>query len=242
VTTALVAGLALVTGLLAVLVAGLLRSHAEIIRALHEAGVTVDPDAVAVDDAHDHGAVPSAVPVLGRSRPATGGPALADVNGTSPLGGAVHVAVEGTRRRTLLAFLSTTCTTCRGFWKTFSEVELAVPGQARLVVVVRDPDAESPSELAKLMAPHITTVQSSQAWADYQVPGAPYFVLVDGAAGKVVGEGTATSWQHVTNLLEQALGDVMHRNQAEREAHVDAQLKAAGIEPGDPSLYPGQVG
>jgi hypothetical protein len=234
VTTALVAGLALVTGLLAVLVAGLLRSHAEIVRALHEAGVSIDPDA---DLDHDHdGATTAGVPL--RSTTTSRETALVDVSGTSPLGGSVHVALAGTRRRTLLAFLSSTCTTCRRFWETFGEPGLAVPGGARLVIVVRDPDAESPAALEKLLVPHVTTVQSSQAWADYDVPGAPYFVLADGAAGRVVGEGTATSWDHVRNLLEQALGDVMHRNQAEREAFVDAELRAAGIEPGDPSLYP----
>ena len=242
-TSALVAGLAVVTALLAVLVAGLLRSHAEIIRALHDAGVTLDPDG---DDAHEHdhaGASGGAVPTLvgrGGGQPARS-PALVDVNGTSPLGGNVHVALEGTSRRTLLAFLSSTCTTCRGFWDTFSEPSVAIPGQARLVIVVRDVDAESPSALADLLAPHITTVHSSKAWDDYEVPGAPYFVLVDGSAGKVVGEGTATRWDHVRNLLEQSMGDVLHLNQGEREAFVDAELRAAGIEPGDPSLYPDQI-
>ena len=41
--TALVVALAVVVGLLTVLVIGLLRSHADILRALHELGVDLDP-------------------------------------------------------------------------------------------------------------------------------------------------------------------------------------------------------
>lgn len=235
-TSAVVTGLALVTALLAVLVAGLLRSHAEIIKALHDAGVDLDPEGE-----HDHAAAGGLAigsrPGAPGFRP-TSGAAVVDVRGDSVLGGSVHVALAGSRGRTLLAFLSSTCTTCRGFWEVLGDPTIAVPGRARLVVVVRDLDAESPSALASLAAPHVTTVHSTDAWNDYAVPGAPYFVLVDGAAGKVVGEGTAPSWAQVRNLLENALGDVMDRSQADREAFVDGELKAAGIEPGDPRLYP----
>jgi hypothetical protein len=234
-TSAVVAGLALVTGLLAVLVAGLLRSHAEIIKALHDAGVDLDPDGE-----HEHapaGLGISARPGSPAFRP-TSGATVVDVRGESVLGGAVHVALAGSRHRTLLAFLSSTCTTCRGFWEALGDPTVAVPGRARLVIVVRDLDAESPSALASLTAPHVTTVHATEAWNDYAVPGAPYFVLVDGAAGKVLGEGTAPTWPQVRNLLENALGDVMDRSQADREAFVDGALKDAGIEPGDPALYP----
>ena len=53
----LVTLLAIVLALLALLVAGLLRSHAEILRELHGLGVDMDP---ARDD-HDHGSVTTAV-------------------------------------------------------------------------------------------------------------------------------------------------------------------------------------
>jgi hypothetical protein len=66
------------------------------------------------------------------------------------------------------------------------------------------------------------------------VPGAPYFVPVDGPGSVVVGEGTATTWERVQNLIGQAVID----NDEQRT--VDNDLRAAGIEPGDPSLYPEQ--
>jgi hypothetical protein len=73
---------------------------------------------------------------------------------------------------------------------------------------------------------------STETWQDYKVPGAPYFILVDGRQGRVVGEGTATSWDRVQHLIGQAAVDTHD------ERTVDRDLRAAGIEPGDPSLYP----
>ena len=78
---------------------------------------------------------------------------------------------------------------------------------------------------------------------------APYFAYVDGPTGAVVGEGAANTWSHLQDILGQALADAgvewrgtrRHRADVERagrEAHVDAQLLASGIEPGHPSLYP----
>ena len=91
---------------------------------------------------------------------------------------------------------------------------------------------------------------SSAAWADYEVPGSPYFVFVDGPTGRVRGEGTGATWKQVANLLAQATGDLTFtagpdaarrskpQSDAEREREIDQQLLAAGILPGDPSLYP----
>jgi hypothetical protein len=79
------------------------------------------------------------------------------------------------------------------------------------------------------------------------VPVAPYFVLVDGGTGDVVGEGAATTWEQVSNLMDNALADAgigaangqaRGQRRREREEQIDADLRAAGIEPGDPSLYP----
>ena len=46
-------------------------------------------------------------------------------------------------------------------------------------------------------APHLLTISSTEAWDDYSVPVAPYFALVDGRRGVVVGEGAANSWDRV---------------------------------------------
>ncbi len=75
---------------------------------------------------------------------------------------------------------------------------------------------------------------SSAAWTDYQVPGSPYFVLVDGTEGRVRGEGTGANWDQVKNLLRQADDDA---SDSSREVRIDRELLAHGIAPGDPSLY-----
>jgi hypothetical protein len=93
---------------------------------------------------------------------------------------------------------------------------------------------------------------SSQAWEDYRVPGAPYFVLID---GHIRGEGVATTWQGVASLVGDAIEE---QHDAERSVNagararpdarprpdararrVDDTLAAAGIGPDHPSLYPG---
>ena len=91
---------------------------------------------------------------------------------------------------------------------------------------------------------------SSEAWADFAVPGSPYFVLVDGA-GRIIGEGTASTWSRVLELLGEALADSVpppgdesrpagppRGTGAARLRHVDETLRAAGIEPGHASLHP----
>jgi hypothetical protein len=87
---------------------------------------------------------------------------------------------------------------------------------------------------------------SSQAWSDYEVPGSPFFVLVDTAEGRRNGEGVANHLSQVVELVERARadgGDRTGRDRArldgkEREAHNDRLLRRAGVLPGDPSLFP----
>jgi hypothetical protein len=245
----LVTLLAVVLALMALLVAGLLRSHAEILRALHDLGVDLDP-------AHSVGGSPIGAPtVRSRSVPARPARAAVDVGGETPEHDAVSIAVDGAKHLTLLAFLTSTCSTCLGFWDAFAADAPAVPGDARLVVVTKGTDAESPASVRKL-SPGISVpiVMSSAAWTDYDVPVAPFFVLVDGPSGDVLGEGAASTWEQVTSMLQQALSDagivgdtahgartrtsVKYRRDADREERVDFDLLAAGIRPGDPSLYP----
>ena len=110
--------------LLGVLVAGLLRSHAEILRALHRLGVSLD-DAAGGAACRRPGRVRLGTDPrrAGRGRAVggagTGGPAD-DVSGVTPEGTAVHVAVVGSPRITLLAFLTSGCTTCGNFWDELS--------------------------------------------------------------------------------------------------------------------------
>jgi hypothetical protein len=231
---ALVSILAVAVALLALLVAGLLRSHAEILRALQSVGVSLDPDAT------DQPASPTGLTSTERTE---GAPAV-NVSGVDPSGAPVTFAVVGVEHRTLLAFLSSTCLTCRGFWDAFADRRLSVPGGARLLAVTKGSEAESPGTIRKLAPPTVHTVLSTDAWRDYHIPVAPYFVLVDGVSGNVIGEGAASTWDQVRDLMEQARVDsdesgspVLGRPQ-DRAERVDTELRAAGIEPGHPSLYP----
>ena len=49
------------------------------------------------------------------------------------------------------------------------------------------------------------SVQSSAAWTDYGIPGSPYFVYVED--GVITGEGSATTWPQVRDLMAQAVSD-----------------------------------
>lgn len=244
---ALIAIETVVLVLLAVLVAGLLRSHADILRRLHDLGAGLE-----ADDS------PGSQPVPFRTRPGAPAPAAAtaadgrDIAGTGLRGEAIAVSVVGTTHDTLLAFLSSTCLTCERFWDAFRKPEaLNLPEATRLVVVTKDVAEESPSRLSELATPGLDVLMSSQAWTDYQVPGSPYVVYVEGATGRIRGQGTGMSWDQVAGLLAQATGDLAFTTEggraqrghkpasdAEREAAIDRQLLAAGIQPGDPSLYP----
>lgn len=246
--TALVVTLGVVIAILAVLVAGLLRSHADILRALHSLGIT-EKD---LDDGSAADASPTARfqtrPGVPQPRANQGEPTAHDITGATPSGGAARVAVVSTSHTTLLAFLSSGCLTCRDFWDAFAD-DITLPGtDTRLVVVTQGPDAESSSAIAKLAPADVTVLMSSEAWNDYGVPVSPYFLLIDGPSGTVIGEGAASSWESVSGMLEQALADggidssgkssaTSRARGSVRQADTDAALTQAGIEPGDPRLY-----
>ena len=195
--TALVVALTVAVLLLAVLVAGLLRSHAEILKALHDLGAGLELDRA------DPGPVPVTIDGV-RTPRAEGAPAPEAISGTTLDGEAAVVALSG-GTDTLLAFLSSGCTTCQAFWEAFA-TEVEVPGGARLVVVTKDLDEESPGALRSRAPGTVPLLTSSRAWEDFEVPGSPYFVYVD-ATGRVVGEGSAATWPAVATLMGQAHDD-----------------------------------
>jgi hypothetical protein len=209
--------------LLIVLVAGLLRSHAELLRRLGPA-----------ERGQDGPSTP-AVPASPRRDP---GASAASLAGTTPSGDAVSLTFDGgASTPTLLAFLTSGCTTCAGFWETLAEHRL--PAGVQIVIVAHGSDREQPARLRKLAPTGVPVVMSSVAWEDYEVPGAPYFVLVDGT---IRGEGVATSWQALSSLVADAIedqrlaADSVSGRQSARS--VDETLAAAGIGPEHPSLYP----
>lgn len=249
----------LVVGVLALVVLGLLRSHAEILRRLHDLGVghlDQGPSGPVGGDRRGGAAEPAtAAPTAGPGwtvippavAPGTPAPPVAatgrpahDVAGATPGGGSASVAVVGAPHRTVLAFLTSGCGTCADYWDAFDQRPVR---HGRLVVVTRGPDQESPAAVRRLAPSSATTIMSNEAWESYDVPGSPYVVLVDGPSGLVVGEGTGASWEQVDRLLEQAAADVpLGHGVDAREAEVDQALRAAGITPGHASLHGGEAG
>jgi hypothetical protein len=217
--------------LLLLLVAGLLRSHAEILRRLGPPGEPAD----------------AVIPRPPTVRSGSDGPAPA-LTGPTPTGDVVTLDFAGgVAAPTLLAFLTSGCTTCAGFWETLGERRL--PPEVQTVIVAHGPDRERPARLRALAPPGMPVVMSSAAWEDYAVPGAPYFVFVDGA---VRGEGVATTWQALASLVGDAIEDRREADRVvgfstrggpaaagpQRARRVEQTLAAAGIGPEHPSLYP----
>ena len=212
--------------LLIVLVVGLLRSHAEILRRLGPP----DADSARVPDTLSP---PSAAAATAVRSAGTLPPAIA---GLSPDGDALALDLAGAvDAPTLLAFLTGGCTTCAGFWDTLAEPRL--PAGVRTVIVTHGAERESPSRIGTLAPARVPVVMSSAAWQDYAVPGAPYFVLVD---GEVRGEGVATTWEALASLVTDAIEDQRGSGTESRGRHIDRVFAAAGIGPEDPSLYPGR--
>jgi hypothetical protein len=219
--------------ILVVLVAGLLRSHAEILRRLGPAG-----------SAGPATAVPVTAPPRAPERPA-GAPA-APIAGTTPDDDAIALDLAAPGGPTLLAFLSTGCSTCAAFWAGLKEARL--PAGVQPVVVTRGADRERVGRVRELAPPGVAVVMSSQAWADYAVPGSPYFVLVDGA---IRGEGVATTWPALSSLVADAIADERDAGAGlgagagsdgtARALTVERTLAASGIGPDHPSLYPGRT-
>lgn len=243
--TAVVVALGLVVALLAVLVVGLLRSHAEILRALHELGIRDDEPT---------GATTAAVPFSvrpGVSLPRGEGAVaqMTELVGTDPSGAALSVSLVGVEHRTLLVFLSTGCLTCADFWEAFADPDrLGLRADIRPVIVTKGLAEESQARVQQLAPPGITVVMATDAWGDFEVPVAPYAILLDGHEGRVLGEGASASWEQVRRLMHEALDDLAAIEEVpwrrarrgrgpEREASVDEELRAAGITPGHASLY-----
>lgn len=175
------------------------------------------------------------------------------VAGVSPTGEGVVLPIAAVGHDTLLAFLTSTCTSCAHLWQELADATgSVVPDGVRLVVVPKGPEHESPSSILSIAPGGVEVVMSSRAWSDFSVPGSPYFVLVDGASGAVAGEGTALTWAQVVDLMgvsahDEELGASggpgagRPRRDLSREAEVDMVLMRAGVQPGDPSLYPLQA-
>jgi hypothetical protein len=65
------------------------------------------------------------------------------------------------------------------------------------VVVTKGPDVERPEVVVRLAPDHHPTVMATEAFARYQIAGAPSFVLLDGATGQVRARATGDTWPQV---------------------------------------------
>jgi len=178
----------LLLALLTLLVAGLLRSHAEILRRLGA------PDAPG-----------RKLPEPGAN---SGGAAGHDIAGATLAGDAVVIGLGQGSPPTLLAFLSSGCGVCE---RLFQELHAGrppdLPAATRLVAVVKDASAESPARLRSLSPAAVPVVVSSLAWRDYSVPATPYFVYLE--AGRVQGEGSASGWEQILSLLRDVTAEAV---------------------------------
>ena len=269
--TVLVALQGVVILLLAILVVGLLRSHAEILRALHDLGVNLEdgaPDngpatfdlttrAQALSSASRRGVTPGGTPPAERisdhgvALPEDGPLGDAhDLMGVTPLGDAAAISVHAGNGLTLLAFLTSGCASCLDFWDAFRDPRNRAVGgpDTSLVVLTKGPAEESPASVRNLADPELVTIMSTEAFDDYSVPIAPYFVLIDAATGRIIGEGAASSFDQLQSLLTKAMADggyglAAPRSRREvlrglrRGPSADEALESAGIGPGHPSLH-----
>lgn len=245
---------------LAVLVAGLLRAYATVLQRLHQ----LDGGGTAQSNAAPPFRTVNGVVGPSAGRPTDLGPAIGrdewaaahDIAGVGLTGEVVAVRTIAVAHDTVLVFLSSGCSGCTGFWEQLGDGRwVASYGGSRLLVVTKGPEDESSSLLAELCPPDVDLIMSSAAWSDYEVPGSPYVVVVDGQTGRVKGEGSGVSLSQVSGLVAQAVGDQAARRapaagepagrnpfgkppaDVEREHDVDRVLMAAGINPGHASLY-----
>jgi hypothetical protein len=198
--TALVAVETVVLALLALVVVGLLRSHAEILRRL--------PDEEHEADGSEGVATRSSGGPIPGHLPGPRGTVTPVVDIVGPTLDGAQVAISPSQTDTLVAFLSSGCLTCKTFWDGLQPGRRrALPGDARLVVVVKDRETESPSRLRDLAPADLPVVMSSRAWEDYGVTMSPYFLFVGAGSDTVRSEGAASSWDQVSSLLADAIED-----------------------------------
>lgn len=226
--TVLVACETVLLALLVLLVAGLLRSHAEILRRL-------GPPRAEEEDGDSLDGRDAGLPSPARRATTREG---SDIVGVTLEREPVKIGFGEGYPPTLLAFLSSGCAVCESFWKDLREERRPadLPAGIRVVAVTKDPMHESPSRLRSLAPRATPVVMSSAAWQGYGVPAAPYFVYLEG--GTVLGEGSANGWTQISSLVRDSIEDLAFSGGEARTRDIDRVLAASGIGPGHPSLYP----
>lgn len=238
-----------VVALLAVLVVGLLRSHALILRDL--AGMRQELEG---QQALDRAQAPPTSPPLEKR-------GLADLPEAdlSPEALAAEIAViEGidldlepqtwevgaTGRATLIAFLSSGCLVCGQFWRDL-DARGDELGDVDVVVVTKGREEENLGKLRHLAGGALRVIMSTSTWERLEVPGSPYFVLLDAQGHTIAGAGSAQDWAQMSSLIQDYLleleiltgDDAGRTRELSRVERENAVLAAAGLDPDDPSFF-----
>ena len=180
--------------LLGILVLGLLRSHAEILRVQSASSETAARREAVAEAARTNGNLPErAIDIVGVNL---------DLE-------ASVVELSNPPNNVLLAFLTSGCLACEDFWRLLARGggRLDLPGGGDVIVVAKNRTDDSLSRLRKLASAETRVVLSTEAWKAYDASAAPYFVHV-AAGGRVLGGGVSERWEQLRATLEGALEDV----------------------------------
>ena len=189
--------LLITTGLLTLLVIGLLRSYGELVRVLHDAGIKVNRDEMPQQT------VPVSSPAL--AAPGTKAPGIA---GDTLAGGARVVATSGSDDHLLVAFLSSGCGSCVPFWRELRANRGQLPDlDAEVVVITKGAEREEPSKLQELAGSDVQLIMSDDSWSAFDVPLTPHFALIDRSRGVIIGEGSSADPSALADLMRRAAAD-----------------------------------
>ena len=159
--------------------------------------------------------------------------------GVTPAGDALQVAVTRPAAPTLLAFLTSGCGVCQGFWEAMAPTAGRAAAGVQLVVVTKDPShEESPSRsCASWPRRRMRVVMSSAAWHGLRRARAPLLR----ARGRRRERGRRGRRPRVRagGLAVHATRSRRRRRwrRADRALRAERELAAAGIGPDHPSLY-----
>jgi hypothetical protein len=234
--------IALLLAVALVYIVALLRSHADILRRLS----ALESQSAGREDGSR--SAPAGAPGLAPAVGVGGGEVTAagPISGITIGGDSATLSFGTGSPATLLAFLTSGCTSCAPLWEGLRQARDLSSLAQRVVVITHDTTRESPTRLERLAPSGAEVIMASAAWTDYAVPGSPHFVLTDGAGG-ILGRGSALSWSQLETMVADARADARRagdpaRTTAERAARSQHALASSGIGPGHTSLYPSTSG
>jgi hypothetical protein len=243
--TWVVAALTLVVGLQMILLLGVLRSHADVIeRVKPQQGRVAEGGSATTALTMPDGVLAPPESVAEH--------ALATVRGQDLDLRPTEIGVaEGSGQYLLIAFLSTTCLTCLDIWRDVisggaasASIDAGAGGTAEVVLVLKGRELENLGKAQALAEETpVPVLFGQEAWDALEVPGSPYFALIERSSTKVVGAGSAQSWSQIVSLASDGMLELSVEAQNGGTggyqgiiAREDDDLRRAGIIPGHPSL------